>query len=179
MLELLAIFAVLGWLTLAFFQWLSSQPVFPAVLLALVVVPIVCRLDYLRLLFRSNLRGLDSGREPVPPERFYWVLGKSRLRRSITFYLIASLCAWGNAWLLPASLDFTKPSIVGWLNATTGMLTLSRTFAGMIFFFRASQWVDVMSPTLVGFFRLIMYRLSHNYEYLGQRRRNRVKEEVY
>jgi predicted ABC-type exoprotein transport system permease subunit len=40
MVEVLVIFGLLGWLFLTFLEWLSTLPVFPAILVAAVVCPI-------------------------------------------------------------------------------------------------------------------------------------------
>ena len=94
-------------------------------------------------------------------------------------FSIPCALAWFNAALLPASLDVNLISVVGWLNSLVGILTLSRVVSATALFFNASQWFDSMSPTLVGLFRRLMYKLSDNYEYLGQKKRDPEKEKVY
>jgi hypothetical protein len=86
---------------------------------------------------------------------------------------------WVNAATLPASLDATVPSLIGWLNAAVGILAISRTASTTILFFNASQWFDAMRPNVVGILRRAMYRLSDNYEYLGQKKQDPEKEQVY
>ena len=179
MVEVLVIFGLLGWLFLTFLEWFSTLPVFPAVVTAAVICPILSVRDYLRLIRTWKLRGIYSNRDPIPPERFYWVAQRIRLQRSIILFTIPCALAWCNAALLPASLDVNLPSVVGWLNSFVGILTLSRVVSATALFFKASQWFDAMSPTLVGLFRRLMYKLSDNYEYLGQKKRDPEKEKVY
>jgi hypothetical protein len=179
MVEVLVIFGLLGWLFLTFLEWLSTLPVFPAILVAAVVCPILSARDYLLMTRHWKLRGMCSNRDPIPPERFYWIIQQPRLRRTIFLFAIPSVLAWCNAALLPASLAVDLASMVGWLNALVGMLTLSRVISATALFFNASQWFDAMSPTLVGLLRRAMYKLSDNYEYLGQKKRDPEKEQVY
>ena len=179
MVEVLIIFGLLGWLFLTFLEWLSALPVFPAILVAAVVCPILSARDYLLITRHWKLRGMCLKRDPIPPERFYWIIQQPRLRRTIFFFAIPSALAWCNAALLPASLAVNLASMVGWLNALVAMLTLSRVISATALFFNASQWFDAMSPTLVGLLRRAMYKLSDNYEYLGQKKRDPEKEQVY
>jgi hypothetical protein len=179
MVEVLVIFGLLGWLFLTFLEWLSTLPVFPAILVAAVVCPILSGRDYLLMTRRWKLRGMCSKRDPIPPERFYWMIQQPRLRRTIFLFAIPSALAWCNAALLPASSAINLASMVGWLNVLVGMLTLSRVISATALFFNASQWFDAMSPTLVGLLRRAMYKLSDNYEYLGPKKRDPEKEQVY
>ena len=179
MVEVLVIFGLLGWLFLTFLEWLSTLPVFPAIFVAVVVCPILSARDYLLMIGRWKLRGICSKRDPIPPERFYWIIQQPRLGRMIFLFAIPCALAWCNAALLPASLTVNFASIVGWLNAFLGILTLSRVISATALFFNASQWFDAMTPTLVGLLRRAMYKLSDNYEYLGQKKRDPEKEQVY
>jgi hypothetical protein len=179
MVEVLVIFGLVSWVFLALLEWLSGLPVFPAILLAVVFCPILSGRDYLHLSRTWELRGIYLKRDPIPPERFYWIAQKPRLRRVAFFSGILSGLAWGNAAILPASLEVNLASIVGWLNAIVGILTLSRAISAAALFFKASQWFDAMSPKFIGLLRQAMYKLSDNYEYLGRKRRDSEKEEVY
>ena len=73
----------------------------------------------------------------------------------------------------PAELSLA--SIVGWLNAFVGIVTLSRVISAATLFFKASQWFDAMSPKIVGLLRHAMYKLSDNYEYLGSKKQDPEK----
>jgi hypothetical protein len=179
MVEVLAILGLLGWLLLTLLEWLRSLSVFPAIVIASVFCPIIVARDYFSLIQNWQLSGILAHRDPIPPERFYWSVQQLRLRRRIFFFGLCSVVAWLNAAILPASLNTTVPSLVGWLNAAAGILTLGRATSSTILFFNASQWFDAMRPKLVGILRHAMYRLSDNYEYLGQKRKNPEKEEVY
>jgi hypothetical protein len=179
MVEVLVIFGLLGWLFLTFLEWLSTLPVFPAMVTAAVLCPILSVRGYFRLARKWKLHGIYSNRDPIPPERFYWIVQRRKLQGSTALFAIPCLLAWCNAALLPASLEVNLPSIVGWLNSLVGILTLSRVVCATALFFQASQWFDAMSPSLVGLLRRTMYKLSDNYEYLGQRKRDPEKEKVY
>jgi hypothetical protein len=179
MIEVLAILGLLGWLLLALLEWLRSLSVFPAIVIALVLCPVIVARDYFSLIQNWQLSGMVAHRDPIPPERFYWSVQHLYLRRRILFFGICSALAWLNAATLPASLNATVPSLVGWLNAAAGIITLGRAASSTILFFNASQWFDAMRPKVVGILRHAMYRLSDNYEYLAQKRKNPEKEEVY
>jgi hypothetical protein len=179
MVEVLVIFGFVGWLFLTFLESLSRLPFFPAIVTAAVLCPVLSSRDYLNLTQAWKLRGISSKRDPIPPERFYWVAQKPRLRRVILFFSLLSAFAWCNAAILPASCDVSLASIVGWLNAFVGIVTLSRVISAATLFFKASQWFDAMSPSFIGLLRQAMYKLSDNYEYLGSKKRDPQKERVY
>jgi hypothetical protein len=179
MVEVLVIFGLVGWLFLTFLESLSRLPFFPALVTAAVLCPVLSRRNYLNLSQNWKLRGMSSKRDPIPPERFYWVAQRPRLRRTIRFFGILSAFAWCNVAVLPASCEVSPASIVGWLNAFVGIMTLSRVIGASTLFFKASQWFDAMSPKFVGFLRHAMYKLSDNYEYLGPKKRDPEKEKVY
>jgi hypothetical protein len=179
MVEVVAIFALLGWLLLTLLEWLQSLSVFPAIVMGFVICPILGVRDYYFVIQTWRLSGMVANREPVPPERFYWSIQLPRLRRRIYFFALCSVLTWVNAATLPASLDATVPSLIGWLNAAVGILAVSRTASTTILFFNASQWFDAMRPNVVGILRRAMYRLSDNYEYLGQKKQDPEKEQVY
>lgn len=179
MVEVLVIFGLVGWLFLTFLESLSKLPFFPAMVIATFLCPILSSRDYLNLRQSWKLHGVSSKRDPIPPERFYWASQKPRLRRIMLVFGILSAFAWCNALILPASSEVGLASIVGWLNALVGTLTLSRVISAATLFFKASQWFDAMSPKFVGLLRQAMYKLSDNYEYLGPKKRDPEKEKVY
>jgi hypothetical protein len=179
MVEVLVIFGLVGWLCLTFLESLSRQPFFPALVAAAVLCPIFSIRDYSHLRQTWKLSGMSLKRDPIPPERFYWITQKARLRRTYLFLGILSALAWFNTAILPASFAVDLPSIVGWLNAIVGIVTLSRVISAGTLFFNASQWFDAMSPRIVGMLRQAMYKLSDNYEYLAPKRRDPEKEKVY
>lgn len=179
MVEVLAIFGFLAWLFKVFYEWLSSLPVFPAIAIAGVLVPIFVIWDYQYLSRAWNLRGIFAKRDPIPPERFYWSAQEPKLRAMVMWLSVAAVAAWWNAATLPAGGLLDVESVVGWMNALVGILAASRVISLVALFFQASQWFDSMTPNLVGLLRRAMYKLSDNYEYLGQKRRDHEKEEVY
>jgi hypothetical protein len=179
MVEVLVIFGLVGWLLLTLLESLSRLPFFPAIVAAVVLCPILSTRDYSTLRKTWKLQGISPKRDPIPPERFYWVAQKPQLRRVILWSGILSAFAWSNAAILPASIEASLASIVGWMNALAGIVTLSRAISAGILFFKASQWFDTMSPKFVGLLRQAMYKLSDNYEYLGSKKQDPEKEEVY
>ncbi len=179
MVEVLGVFGFLSWLFVTFCEWLSDLPFFPAVVLGCILIPALAARDYRYLTRKWRLQGILAHREPVPPERFYWSVQADKLGSRASLLSVATVLAWWNAVMFPASLTMTPEAILGWLNAVAGILTGSRLISLLILFFRASQWFDAMTPNVVGLFRRTMYRLSDNYEYLGQTKRDHEKEEVY
>lgn len=179
MVEVLVIFGLAGWLFLTFLESLSRLPFFPALVAAAVLCPVFSIQDYAYLRQAWKLCGMSLKRDPIPPERFYWIRQRARLRQTYLFFGLLSAFAWFNTVLLPASCEINLPSIVGWLNALAGIVTLSRVISAATLFFKASQWFDAMSPRIVGLLRQAMYKLSDNYEYLAPKRRDPEKEEVY
>lgn len=179
MVEVLAIFGFLSWLFKAVCEWLSSLPVFPAIVLAGVLIPIFVICDYQYLSRAWNLRGMFAKREPIPPERFHWFAQEPKLRLMVMWLSAAAVSAWWNAATLPASEHLDFASVAGWMNVLVGIFAAGRVISLIVLFFQASQWFDSMTPNLVGLLRRAMYKLSDNYEYLGQKRRDHEKEEVY
>jgi hypothetical protein len=179
MVEVIAIFGCSGLLLLIFFGWLSGLPCFFTVVTALWVIPILSLCDYHYLRQKWNLSGIRPKREPIPPERFYWITQKSRLKRIILTCSVFSGVSACLAALFPVPVDFSLSAVFPWTNMLFGIAAMSRVISGTVLFFRASQWFDIMSPIIVGSFRKAMYQLSDNYEYLGTRRRDAEKENVY
>ena len=179
MVEVLGIFGFLGWLFLVFCEWLSHLPVFPALAVGAIVVPILAVADFRKIQRKLQLPGLYANREPIPPERFSWLLHRGWLHRSIGWSFVMAAGGWYNAATLPASLSLDPESALGWVNAVVGMIGSARFLTATVLFVHAAQWFDSMSPSLIGFLRLLMYRLSDNYEYLGQRKTDPEREKVY
>ena len=147
MVEVVAIFACLGWLVALFCGWLSSLPFFPALVTGAIGLPLLAAYDYCSLGRRCGLRGWRGHRVPVPPGHHHRGRDDGDDR--------------------------------GWANALAGTWTGARLLSSTSLFIRASQWFDAMSPNVVGLLRRTMYRLSDNYEYLGEQRRDPEKERVY
>jgi hypothetical protein len=179
MVEVLVIFGLVSWLFLAFLQWLSSLAAFPALAAGAILSPLLSTIDYAKLARTWRLRGVLSKRDPIPPERFYWVPQRRRLRRIILASTLLTALGWFNALILPASSEINITSIFGWANAILGILALTRTISAAALYYNASQRFDALSPGFVGLVRQAMYKLSDNYEYLRPTKRDREKEEVY
>ncbi len=179
MVEVFVIFGFLGCLFVAFLQWLSSLPVFPALVAGAILSPFLGCIDYARFVRSWRLGGVLSKRDPIPPERFYWISQRCRLRRIIARCILIGTVAWFNALMLPASSEVSAISITGWANASLGILALARALSAGALYYNASQRFDAQSPGFVGLFRHAMYKLSDNYEYLHPTKRDHEKEEVY
>ena len=179
MVEVLGIFGFFGWLILVSYEWLSSLQVFPAIVSGTVLIPICAFRDYRYLRGRFHLHGLSGRRSPVPPERFYWEINRSRLQRAMLWSGTVAIAGWSNAGWLPASWSLDSDSIVGWMNAGIGIIAASRFVSASILFIKAAQWFDAMRPNVIGLFRMLMYKLSDNYEFLGQRKTDPEREKVY
>ena len=179
MVEVLVIFGFLSWLFLAFLQWLSCLPAFPALVAGAVLSPLLSIRDYRNLVRTWRLHGLLTKRDPIPPERFYWGPQKRRLRRMILVCGLLSLLAWCNVMILSTSVEISLSFIFAWANAVLGILTLTRAMSAATLYYKASQWFDALSPSFVGLLRRAMYKLSDNYEYLRPTKRDPEKEEVY
>jgi hypothetical protein len=179
MVEVLGIFGFLSWLILVSYEWLSSLQVFPAIVTGAVVIPIWALRDYRRLQGRFHLQGLRNRRSPVPPERFYWDINRGRLQRAMLWSGTVAVAGWSNASWLPASSSIDGDSIVGWMNAALGIMAASRFLSASILFIKAAQWFDAMRPNVIGLIRMLMYKLSDNYEFLGQRKADPEREKVY
>jgi hypothetical protein len=179
MVEVLGIFGFLGWLVLVSYEWLSSLLIFPAIVTGTVLIPICTLRDYRWLQKRYHLQGLSGRRPPVPPERFYWEINRSRIQCAMLWSGTVAIAGWSNASWLPASWSLDSDSIVGWLNAGIGILAASRFLSASILFIKAAQWFDAMRPNVIGLVRMLMYKLSDNYEFLGQRKADPEREKVY
>jgi hypothetical protein len=179
MVEVLGIFGFLGWLVLVSYEWLSSLQVFPAIVSGTILIPVCALRDYRRLQRRYNLQGMSSRRTPVPPERFYWEINRSRLQYAMLWSGTVAIAGWSNAGWLPAAWSLDSDSIVGWMNAGVGIVAASHFLSAAILFIKAAQWFDAMRPNVIGLIRMLMYKLSDNYEFLGQRKTDPKREKVY
>ncbi|MBV8277070.1 MAG: hypothetical protein JO170_17685 [Verrucomicrobia bacterium] len=179
MVEVLGIFGFLSWLILVSYEWLSSLQVFPAIVSGTVLIPIFALRDYRWLQRRFHLQGLSGRRSPVPPERFYWEINRRRLQCAMLWSGSVAIAGWSNASWLPASWSLDSDSIVGWMNAGVGIVAASRFLSAGILFIKAAQWFDAMRPNVIGLIRMLMYKLSDNYEFLGQRKADPEREKVY
>jgi hypothetical protein len=179
MVEVLGIFGFLGWLILVFYEWISSLTIFPAVVAGTIFVPICTLRDYRRLLRRFHLQGMSHRRPPVPPERFYWEITRRRLQCAMLWSGTVAVAGWANADFLPTAWSLETNSLVGWLNVGLGILATSRFLSAALLFVKAAQWFDAMRPNVIGLIRILMYKISDNYEFLGQRKTDPEREKVY
>ncbi len=167
MFEILFIFGAFAWLLGAACEFLSSLAAFPTILTALVLVPLLACADYLDTLHRLELGGMHQRREPVPPERFYWELRKTRLLRSALWIAPAAVVAWAGAIWWPAAASLDVGSVVGWVAGATAVLTSARVCSRCAVYVHASRWFDKMAPWAVGICRRTLYRISDNPDFLA------------
>ncbi len=180
MIEALFIIGLIGALMAFVGESLASLEAFPAICAGAVLVPLLTWRDYTRL-----VRGYDLEkilRSPLPPARFYWSIRGPRLRVRTTGLIPISIIAWGVSIGFPASLHFDRTSVVGWLATIVAILASARMIAGTLVYFRGAQWVDPMSPAVVGGYRRLMFWLSEDAEFLGRgqlKRPNEKERAVY
>jgi hypothetical protein len=177
MFEILFIFGVFGLLLGHLWEYLAALPAFPTLLTAFFAVPLLARADYLNLLERFRLEGLAQGRLPVPPERFYWTLQRSQLRRAVCLLPIIVAAAWFAALRWPAAPALTIPSAAGWIAGLLAIASTARLISASTLYVRASQWFDKMAPWAVGLYRTTMYRISENPDFLGPDNPERQEKE--
>ena len=175
MLEILFIFGLLGLLLGTFLEYLASLQGFPTILTAFFVVPMLSWALYLELLRRFELEHIGAPRPPVPPERFYWTLHRTRLRITLLVSLPLAIVAWTAALEWPASLEPTSGSLSGWLAGATAILSTTAFASCLTIYVRASHWFDKMTPWAVGACRRSLYRISGNPDFLAPE--NPVREE--
>ncbi len=166
MLEILFIFGLLGLLVGEAWEYLCSLAAFPTILTAFVAVPLVACADYLSTVHRLELAGLNQPRAPVAPERFYWLLHKPQLRRSLGWSGSLAVGFWAAAIEWPAELTCEASSLVGWMTGALAIASTARFGAHGVVYVRASHWFDKMTPWAVGLCRRTMYRLSDNPDFL-------------
>ncbi len=176
MVEILFVLGLLGLLVVYTFEFLASLAAAPTLLAAAFLVPLLGAWDYVHAVHVMHLEGLHEKaraggrrrREPVPPERFYWVLNGSRLRRQLAASLPIAVVAWALALRCPADLSLEPEALAGWGFGAISIVSTARLGARSILYWQASQWFDQMSPRVVGLYRRTMYRLSENPEFLGE-----------
>ncbi len=177
MFEILFIFGLLGLLLGTICEYLSSLDAFPTLLTAAVAVPLLAWATYLELHRRFALDGMHQRRAPVPPERFYWGLHRSRLRVALAVSGPVAALAWVAAIEWPAELAATGPAISGWIGGLVAIVATALFFACGTLYIRASQWYDRMAPWAVGVCRRSLYRLSENPDFLAPGHQERRQEE--
>ena len=166
MFEILFLCGLVAVMLGAIWEYVTALAAFPTLLAGFAIIPLLAWADYLRLLQWLELGGLERRRAPVPPERFYWLLGKNRLRHVLAWTGPLSLAAWAAAIWYPADWALSGSALVGWLAGAFAILATSRFCAAATIYVRASQWFDKMAPWAVGFCRRSLYKLSDNPDFL-------------
>lgn len=178
MFEILFIFGVFGWLLGAACEFLSSLDAFPTILTAFILVPLLACADYLEMLNRLELGGLRQRRDPVPPERFYWTLHRSRLLHTLYWLGPLAILMWAAAIRYPAAFSADVPSLVGWFSGLLAVLATARLTSTCAVYVHASRWFDKMAPWAVGLCRRTLYRLSDNPDFLAPDNPKRQEKET-
>ena len=177
MFEILFIFGAFGWLLGAACEYLSSLAAFPTILTAFLLIPLLACADYLEMLNKLELGGLHARRDPVPPERFYWSLHKTRLLRVLLWLAPAAAGSWFAAIWWPASFVPDGVSLVGWLAGVAAVVSTARFASHCAVYVRASRWFDKMAPWAIGVCRRTLYRLSDNPDFLAPENPERREKE--
>ena len=126
MFEILFIFGAFGWLLGAACEYLSGLAAFPTILVGFILIPVLACADYLEILNKLELTGLHQRREPVPPERFYWMLHRNRLLRTVGWVGALAAAAWFAAIWWPASFSPEAVSLVGWVAGLLAVVSTAR-----------------------------------------------------
>ncbi len=177
MFELLFLVGLFGLMLGAIWEYVTALPAFPTILVASAAIPLLAWADYLQLVQRLELGGMSRRRAPVPPERFYWTLGRSQLSAMLIYSSLLGVAAWVVAIKFPAAIAPTKSAIVGWTAGAIAIVASARFWSSLIAYVRASQWFDKMTPWAVGFCRRSLYRLSDNPDFLAPERPERQEKE--
>lgn len=177
MFELLFLCGVFGLMLGAVWEYVTALPAFPTILVASAAIPLLAWADYLRLVPYFELGGMSRQRPPVPPERFYWTLVRTRLRNMLAWSGVVSLSAWVPALMFPADFVANRPAVIGWTAGTVAITASARFCSSAIAYVRASQWFDKMAPWAVGFCRRSLYRISENPDFLAPDEPRRREEE--
>ena len=181
MFELLFLCGVFGLMLGAVWEYVTSLPAFPTILVASASIPLLAWADYLRLVPYLELTGMSRRRAPVPPERFYWLIGRSRLCKMMAWSGVVLVAGWTLALWFPANLTPTRSAVIGWTTGVLAILASARFCSSAIAYVRASQWFDKMTPWAVGFCRRSLYRLSENPDFLApdNPQRREKEESIY
>jgi hypothetical protein len=182
MFELLFLIAMITWAFITLIQYLAGLPAALTLLVATLAVPL---LAYSRARTMARRHGLTTNRRagpPLPPERFYWPATRHWLGWHCTLAALAAALAWPVTILWPARPAIDTASLLGWVSAMAAIIALAEAVAGLWLYVKTSQRFNRQTPTVIGWLRLGLYRISDNYEFLGEEplpREKRVRESVY
>lgn len=168
MLELLFILALIGLAIVRFSEWLYGLSCFPVLVLAMGAVPLLAAWDHGRLLRRHGLDFLLKRRAFLPPERFYWSARRRLLGRQLAVLSVLAVGCW-----LPAVL---YPQAARWIFAVPAIVCTGLFLARACLYLRASQSFNRLTPSFIGAIRRALFRLSDNYEFLGEENPRRRRE---
>ncbi len=174
MIEALFIIGLIGTLMAFVGESLAALEAFPAICAGCVLIPLLSWTDHVGLVHRYDLEVVR--RSPLPPARFYWSFRGPKLRLRTLGLIPISVIAWTMAIAFPASLQFNRTSIIGWAATIVAILASARMIAGTLVYFRGAQWMDPMSPAIVGVYRRMMFWLSEDAEFLGRGQLKRPNE---
>lgn len=182
MLELLFLVALLSWAVISAFEFLAALPAGPAIVPALIALPVLAALRARMIVRARQLDFIDYRRRPIPPERFFWPSNRRHLVQRAAAASAMAVLMWTLVLLRPQRLEPDAASLAAWLAALTGTLAAAEFLAALAVHLRASQRFDPLGPGIVGLLRRGLYRLSDNHEFLGEEplpREKRQRESVY
>jgi hypothetical protein len=182
MLELLFLFALIAWAVITAFEFLASLPAGPAILPALLIVPVLAAVRANSIARARRLGFLHRRGRPLPPDRFFWPSTRRHLLRRAVLAAPVAAFMWALVLLRPQRLGPDAGSLAAWLAALVGTVAAAEALAAAAVHLRASQRFDPLAPGFVGLLRRGLYRLSDNHEFLGEEplpREKRRRESVY
>lgn len=183
MVELLFIIAMGAWAVISLILFLAALPAAPALLAATLMLPGLTWLALRRLARRGNIpTAAHRTGAPLPPERFYWPATRRRLGWRTVLMAAAAGALWVSVFLWPARLSLEIASLARWIPATLAIVALAESVGAGWLYVRASQHFNRQTPSLIGWMRRALYRLSDNHEFLREEplpREKRVREAVY
>src|SRR5258708_39928462 len=97
----------LPWLAIpSFLRMAKPLTGLSALVVGAIAVPLLAIADFRKNLRKLQIPGLYANREPIPPERFSWLLRRGWLQQSMGWSLVVASRGWYHAATLPASLSF-------------------------------------------------------------------------
>ncbi|MEY3479489.1 MAG: hypothetical protein RIQ71_264 [Verrucomicrobiota bacterium] len=182
MLELLFFIAFVAWLFFSTLEFVLSLPCAPTLIAASALVPLLAIARHAALAREHHLERLRPGSQPVPPERFFWPLARRRIGLKLGTAFACATVFWPVAVIWPAGSELNMTSLAGWISGALAIVSLGEVLACGWLYISASHWFDRHAPSFVGCARRMLYRISDNYDFLGEEplpHERRDREKVY
>lgn len=182
MVELLFLVALVAWIVISTLEYLAGLPAAATLAAAALLLPVLAAARLRALIRARRLDFLLGDRRPLPPERFYWPVVRSRLGWRFTLAAALAAAAWPVAIACPARLSADPYSLTGWTAGALAISGLAEAFACGWLYVKASQRFNRLKPGFIGWLRRGLYRLSDNHEFLAEEplpRRRKERESVY